>query len=442
MQLKYRLDEIPKGSTLVLSSIQWFVFTLANVITIPIVLGQAFGLSQGDIALYMERGFFVAGFVGLLQAFIGHRYSIIEGPAGMWWGVFLVLIQVTKDEGGSLPMLLREIEFGLLIAAAVFVLLGAFGWLGVIHKLFTPIVSGTYLVLIILQVSKSIIDGILGIGFHNRSTVSPEIILLSIVLVALTLWLMFKGKGIIQSIAVLIGLVVGWALYAALGLVEAPQTKAPAFHLPNLFPFGPPKFHLGVTITCVLTAIILLSNLIASIQVFSDAAQEKAGNREYNRGSLVTGIGTALAGIFGTAGMVPLTGSASLVSLTGIASRLPFVIASAGVALLGFFPVIGQWVATLPAPVGYAVLFPVFGQMFGFGLQNYKRLALNQRDIVIIALSVVTGVGIFFVPATAWLGLPPVLSYILDNGLIVGIILSLIFEHVIFRSRNKSGQSS
>lgn len=432
----YRVNENPTGTTFGFASIQWFIFTLANVITVPIVLGHAFGLNSTEIALFTERSFFVCGLIGLMQSLLGHRYPIIEGPAGMWWGVFLVLIQLTHDEGGSMPDLLRELELSLVIAAGVFLILGLFGWLGVIRKLFTPIVTGTFLVLLALQVSKSLVDGVLGIGFRNRTTVSPEIILLSVVLIGITLVLMFKGTGIIQSIAVLIGLVVGWVLYGVLGLVDPPRNHLPTFELPTFLPFGSPKFHLGVTITCVITAVILLSNLIASIQAFGTAAEESPSNATYNRGSLITGVGTALAGLFGVVGVVPLTAAASLVSLTGIASRLPFIIASAAVGLLGFFPFIGSWVATLPAPVGYAILFTVFGQLLGFGLRDYKKLALDQRDIFIIALAVLTGVGIYFVPGTAWLGLPPVLSYILDNGLIVGIILVLVLEHLIFRKKS------
>ncbi|GEO27630.1 xanthine permease [Alicyclobacillus acidoterrestris] len=433
--LQYGLQDRPKGAALLLASIQWFVFSLANVITVPIVLGHAFGLSAHDIAMYTERSFFVCGIVSLLQTLIGHRYAIIEGPAGMWWGVFLILIQMTKQQHESLTNLLQELEFGLIIAGIVFIILGATGLLKWIRKLFTPVVTGTFLILLALQVSSSLVEGVLGIGFRNRSTVSPEIILLSVLLMVLTLLLMFKGRGIIQSIAVLIGLIIGWVLYAALGLVDPPQTHAAVFALPSLFPFGPPKIHLGVTITCVITAIILLSNLIASVQAFASAAEDTPSNGAYTRGTLLTGVGTGLSGIFGVAGVVPLTAAASLVALTGIASRLPFIIASAAVAILGFFPFIGQWVATLPSPVGYAILFTVFAQLLGFGLRDYKRLALDQRDVFVISLAVLTGVGIYFIPSTAWSGIPPVLSYLLDNGLIVGVILVLIFEHLIFRRK-------
>lgn len=433
--LLYRLNERPKGMAFWLATVQWFVFILASVVTVPIVVGHSFGLSPNQIALFTERSFFVCGLIGVLQALFGHRFAIIEGPAGMWWGVFVVLIQMTKDEHGSMHNLLQQLEFGLIIAGLVFIILGAFGWLGVIRKLFTPVVTGTFLVLLSLQIAKSIIDGIFGIGFRGRSTVSPEIILLSVILVGLNVLLMFKGPGILKSISVLVSLIFGWILYGLLGLVNPPSSNGWIFQLPTVFPFGPPAFHVGVVVTCALTAIILLSNLIASIQAFAEAAGEKTTDRAFNRGAIGTGLGTVLTGMFGIVGIVPLASSASLVSLTGIASRLPYLLGAGAVCVLGLFPVVGEWVATLPAPVGYAVLFTVFGQLLGFGLRDYQRLAMDQRDVFVISLSVITGVGIYFVPATAWANLPRMLSYIVDNGLIVGIALVLLFEHVVFKRR-------
>jgi xanthine/uracil permease len=433
----YRLDERPRGTVFVLSTLQWLVFILANVITVPVVLGPAFGMNPHDVALYTERTFFVCGLIGVLQAIFGHRYGIIEGPAGMWWGVCIVLINMARDVGTSMASLQSSLEMGLIISGIVFVLFALFRVIDWVRRLFTPVVTGTFLVLLSLQVSKSLIEGILGIGFHGSTRVLPHIALLSVCLIAFTIGLMVKGRGLIKNLAVLIGLVVGWVLFALFGLVDLPNTYAPVVAWPQVFPFGPPHLNVGITITCVITSVILLSNLIASIQAFALVSGENPSSSVYQRGTLVTGIGTLLSGVFGTVGAVPLTAAASLVSLTGIASRLPFVIASAGVAVLGFFPNIGQWVATLPSSVGYAILFTVFGQLLGFGLRDYKGLELSQRDFFVVSPAILTGVGILFVPGTAWLGLPKILGYILDNGLIVGVLLVLFLEHVVFRQPKK-----
>jgi xanthine/uracil permease len=424
---------------LILATIQWLVFMVANIVTVPIVLGNAFEMSPHEIARFTNQTFFVCGIIGILQVGWGHRYPILEGPAGMWWGVVTVLIQMTKDRGGSLPELRQELETGLMIAGAIYMGLAGFGWLDRMRSWFTPAVTGTFLVLLSLQLSRSLVSGMLGIGYTGHSGIIPSIILLSLALVCLTIGLMTKGKGLIKSLAILISLLVGWILYALLGLIQVPfDPSLSVVMLPKWLPWGLPTFHMGVIITSVLTGLILLSNIIASIQAFGSVVHETIRIETFRRGTFVSGIGTVLSGLFGTVGCVPLTVAASFVSLTGIAARLPFLLASLAVSCLGCFPRFGQLVATLPAPVGYAVLFTVFGQLLGFGLLELKKLSFQQRDLFVISLPLMAGVGMYFVPGQVWMGMSPLVGYLFGNGLIVGVLLVLLLEHLVFRQTSCS----
>jgi len=441
-QLQYRLEETPRTGVLALSSLQWLMFMLANVITVPIVLGNAFGMGAEATALLVTRTFFVCGLVGFLQAVAGHRYAILEGPAGMWWGVFIVLIQMARQTGLPMHDLQRQLEMGLLIAGAMYVLLSVSGGLRRIQGLFTPVVTGTFLVLLSLQLSKSMVEGLLGIGFGNQQRVLPRILFLSLALVALTAALMLKGRGILKSLAVLISLAIGWIVYGLLGLLPSVPSDGKIFAVPQVFAWGAPEFHWGIVITSAITALILLSNLVASVQAFGSAIQETPSADRFSLATLVSGVGTGLSAMFSTVGLVPLTSASSLVSLTGIASRVPFLIASGVLAVLGFFPQLGQYAATLPAPVGYAVLFAVFGQLLGFGLKDYGRLTMDQRNIFVISMPLLAGVGTMFVAESAWEYLPPLLGYLMGNGLIIGVVLVILLEHVVFRHSAARGASS
>jgi xanthine/uracil permease len=425
----------------VLASLQWIAFTLANVLTVPVVLGQAFGMSPQNTATYLDQTLIACGIIGILQVLLGHKYPIIEGPAGTWWGVTVVLVQMTKETGGSLPLLLRQLEWGLLAAGVVAILLAVCGLLGWIRRLFTPIVTGTFMLLLSLQLSRSMVAGILGIGSQpGGDVIDVKVAVLAILLIAFTVWLMVKGRGLIKSLAVLIGLAVGWAVFAVFGLAPSPQSvPGPVVKLPALFPWGPPDFHAGIVVTCAITMLVLMSNLITSVQVMGNAMKEQPEDAKFVRGTLMTGVGTAISGAAGSVGLIPLSTAASLVALTGIRDRLPFLISSIVIAVLGMVPSVGQLVAAMPAPVGYAVMFAIYGQLLGFGLQDFKRLALNQRDVFVVGIAVLSGVGIFFVPSTAWRTLPPMLAYLLDNGLIVGVALVVILEYLVFRKRDGAG---
>ncbi|MHB1043147.1 MAG: hypothetical protein ACYC0Q_09975, partial [Eubacteriales bacterium] len=64
------------------------------------------------------------------------------------------------------------------------------------------------------------------------------------------------------------------------------------------------------------------------------------------------------------------------------------------------------------------------------------RDGLGPREMVILGISIMVGNGISFLPAQSFAVIPLTLSYFLSNGLIVGVILSMLFEHVVFRSKN------
>ncbi len=434
MAIQYGLRSRPHTMLLWLAALQWFAFMFASNITVPIVLGHAFGMTVQETALYTGRTLLICGVIAIMQIIFGHRYSILEGPSGLWWSVFLVLIGTTVEVGGSIERLQQELELGLIISGAVLAILAVFKVIDKIKHLFTPLVTGTYLILLSLQLSKSLVSGALGIGYMGSKGVNLKVAGLSLILVLVTITLSTKAKGLLKSLAILIGLGLGFTLFSAFGLVQFPATLAPIIAIPEVFPFGPPRFQAGIVLTCIITIIVLLSNVIASIQAFGNVVEESPSEAVYSKGTLASGIGTILAGATGVVGNVPISGSASFVSLTGVASRLPFLIASTGMVVLGFLPQIVQYAAILPAPVGYAVLLAVFVDLFGLGLKALKQGIKTERDLISCGLAILTGIGVQFISADKWSVLPHTLVYLVNNGLIVGVILVLLLQHAFFRN--------
>ncbi|MHC8522061.1 purine/pyrimidine permease [Rossellomorea sp. H39__3] len=75
---------------LVLAAFQWMAFMIAGSIAAPIAIADLFQLSPAETAGFIQRTIFVLGAASLIQALIGHRLPINEGPAGLWWGVFSI----------------------------------------------------------------------------------------------------------------------------------------------------------------------------------------------------------------------------------------------------------------------------------------------------------------------------------------------------------------
>ena len=437
-KLIYQLHDRPPIWITIFSSIQWFVMTLASSLVVPVVIGQAFGFSSVETAEFVQRTFLFVGLASFLQAILGHRLPIIEGPAGMWWGIFLILVNLSSALHKTPTEIGQNLEMGLIITGIVFVILGVTGSISKIQKLFTPMITGSYMILLAVSMSGSFIKGMLGIGFQGEQ-VQLKIAFISILLVTFILYLSNHRNKVLRSFSILIGIAVGWGAYALLGLANSPESvQTSIFTMPQLFAFGTPTFDFGVTLTSLLTGFILLSNLITSISVVGAAAEEKVEEKHFNRGGIFTGVAHILSGIGAVVGLVPLAIAAGLIKMTGNASRIAFILSTMIMMALGFIPVVGTFFAALPSPIGYAVLFTAFGQILGFGLKDYERIPFNQRNLAIIGLTMMIGVGAMFMPKESLAGLHPIFSYLLGNGLILGVIVSMILEHLVFREKEES----
>src|SRR5579863_9069925 len=102
--------------TTVLAGVQWLFFMFANVVVIPLSVGQAFHLPPDVVTASLERSFIYTGLACILQGVLGHRFALMEGPAGLWWGVILSLAASASALGQSLPNLGGSLELGIIIS--------------------------------------------------------------------------------------------------------------------------------------------------------------------------------------------------------------------------------------------------------------------------------------------------------------------------------------
>src|SRR5258708_29395870 len=77
-----RPDRSSAPVTTVLAGIQWLFFMFANIVVIPISIGQAFHLPPAVVTASLERAFIYSGIAFILQGLVGHRLPLLEGPEG------------------------------------------------------------------------------------------------------------------------------------------------------------------------------------------------------------------------------------------------------------------------------------------------------------------------------------------------------------------------
>ena len=269
----YKLEDKLPIQKNIIYAVQHVIYIAISAVAIPIVVAPLLGLNQSEVADVLQRTFFVSGVLSILQVKFGHGFPIIEAPAGLWTGILTLMAGLAPALGKDLPSLRTDLEGGVLIAGVVVMMIAAAGLIPYLTKLFTPSVNSVLIFLMVLQFSPSIVKGMLGVMTKDQAVdFKAMAVFFFIVIVILTINLF--AKGFLQSISILIGIISGWILASIIGIAGMMDfSESSFFSLPQVFAWGKPTLNPGITATCILAALLLLSMTYTSINSMGGYAE-------------------------------------------------------------------------------------------------------------------------------------------------------------------------
>ncbi|MDX8289381.1 uracil/xanthine transporter [Metabacillus indicus] len=408
-----------------LASVQWLFFIFANTIVVPISVGTAFDLTPDQIAVTLRSSLIFTGIACFLQGWIGHRYPIMEGHSGIIWGLILNLGMSASSLGMSFTQIGGGIASGILLAGIVTIILAAFNLTAVVQKIFTPMVASVYLFLLAFQLILTFFKGMLKI--EDDGTLNVAVSLFSILLVLFVSFLKIKGNAFLGNFSILLGIAVGWILYLVLFPGEtSAESVAPEGSI--FFPLGLPNLEWGIVLIAFLGGMMNLSNTIASIQAAAQLYQDKPEPASFRRSFFLTGSYSVFASVLGLVSYAPFTSTIGFLESTQLLRRKPFLIGGAMITIMGIFPPLVAILVTLPVTVGNAVLFVAYLQLFGTALKSIQGTAFDSKTIFRIAAPLLIGVSIMNTDPAVFRDLSVYISPLLSNGLMMGILLSILLE--------------
>ncbi|HLT54753.1 MAG TPA: purine/pyrimidine permease [Bacillota bacterium] len=425
------MNKQPKVIQTTMETAQWFIFLLASSVAIPIVIGAIFEMNSTEVSGLMQRTFFVVGLTSFIQAFIGHRLPIVEGPAGIWISIFAVMAVTGVQSGIPLEDTLRTLETTMIFTGFFLFLFGVLKLSQKILPIFTPLVTGTFFLLLTVQLSGTFLKGMLGLQGNSLTIQLPEAAI-AFFTFFVVLGLSSFARGWLSSYAVFIGIMIGWIMHIIfIGNAEQVQ-PAKLFSVPEWFAFGIPAFDMSVIPMALITAIILISNLVASIVAMNQTlgVKDKNYSAQVNRGTAFSGIGHGLAGMFSAIANVPLAVSSGFIALTGQHRKRPFLYAALLLTFITFFPPLIQWISSIPSPIANAALMATFVQLVGLAINNLTLQPLDSRKVTIAGISYLIGMGTMFLPAEVFAELPSIVQNVMSNGLLLGTGLVIILEQL------------
>jgi NCS2 family nucleobase:cation symporter-2 len=425
--LVYGAEEVPPTSVTWISAIQ-HVGVIAIFMIYPLIIGREAGASPDQLGNMLRMGMLALAIAVLLQALprglVGSRLLAPSIFTGVYLAPSLVAVHV-----GGLPLV-----WGMTIFAGLTEIVLSQLW----SKLRTFIPSetaGLVVLLIGVIIGLAALRVLLGDNPAGSITGMNALVagLSLAVMVGLNIW----NKGRLRLFCILIGMVIGYVLAGAAGLLAAEDVmvvlRQPVLALPSIG-YLSWSFDASLIVPFIVTglaAAMSTTAVVTTYQKITDADWVRPEPTSIRGGILGDGVANAAAGLLGTYGMTVSTANVGLVAATGVASRrIGFVIAGI-LALLAFQPTLVGVLTIMPPPVMAAALLFTSVFIMISGLQIITSRILDARRTLVIGMGMMAFLAVSVFPAV-FAGVPhwaqPLVGSPLVLATLVALSLNLIFR--------------
>jgi len=420
--LLYQIDDRPNLQLSVLLGFQHIVAAFGGIVAVPLVVSSSLGLDIQTTAMMVSAAIFVAGIATIIQAKgvgkAGSRLPCIMGTDFTFVGPSIAV--------GS-TMGIAGIFGATILGSFIEMILSRF--IKPLMKFFPPVVTGTVVTLIGLTLVPVAMDWCAG-GVGSPTYGSITNISVALVVMIIVILLNRYGKGIFSSASILIGMLLGYLISIPLGLVDFEPIKDAAFiglpGIPLVLKYGI-KFSMAGVIPFIIAYLVTTIETVGCLIAVGEAAQKEANSEDLSRGVLADGIGSFIAGFLGAGPNTSFSQNVGLIPMTRVASRHVVVVAGIIMMLLGIFPKLGAIVASIPSPVLGGAGVVMFGVVAASGMKTLSRVNMNNRNLLIIAVSIALGLGITTRPDLLS-NLPNELQMLFASGISTGTIAALLLN--------------
>ena len=428
---KFRFRELfPYG-------LQHVLAMYAGAVAVPLLVGAAIKLTPTQITFLIAADLFTCGIATLLQSFgigniLGVKLPVILACSSL---AISPMISVGKQYG------ITTVYGAVIVAGCVLTLLAPV--FGKIIKIFPPVVTGSLITVVGLSLTSVAFNSIGG-GASSKNFGDPKNIALAGFTLLVIILINKYAKGFMQSIAVLIGLVVGTIVASLFGMVNfTPVVNAKWVRIVTPLYFGVPVFRLDAIFTMTLVSLIAAVEALGVFIAVGEIVEKPVTKEMLTNGLRADGISQVLGGIFNSFPYTSFSQNVGLLVLTKVKTRYVCVCSGGILVLLGLIPKFAALATIIPTPVLGGATLIMFGMVAITGIKILFSVDMNKSgNLIIIATAVALGMGGKIAP-TVFSHLPHYLRMILEEGPIAAaltaIILNIFFNwREIFLSNDTS----
>lgn len=417
----YQTDGLVPLQQAIPFGLQHVLAMFVSNITPVIILANVAGIDAELRAALIQNCMIIASIGTLIQFYpvwrVGSRLPIVMGISFTFLSL-AISISVSHGMGSLIG--------AVIVGGIVEGCLGLFPkyW----TKLISPIVAATVVTAIgfsLLPVGANSFAG--GQGAADFGSM-PNWIVGTITLLTCLIVMVF-GRGLLRSLSVLVGLIVGYVVSLFLGIVDLSVLNGlQAISLPTLMPFTP-EFHIDTILALVCVYLVSATETIGDTSALcSGALSRKPTTRELGGSVACDGFVSIVAGLFGCTPITSFSQNVGLATISKVVNR--FAIATGAIIMMmaGFFPIIGRTLATIPQAVLGGCTLMMFGGILFAGFGMMAKCGFSNRNMIIVSTSLSVGLG--FTQATGMFAIFPdiVQTIFAENCVAVVFVIAVILN--------------
>lgn len=417
----YGFEDKPKLGVALPLALQHVLSAFTGQIAVGMLLAQGFHLDVKETAVLIQCALLITGVATIIQSFgigrhIGARLSIVSG------GSFTLIAPMVVAANN--PKIGIAGAFGAALAgSAVLFILGPVA-VRLLHKYFSPTVTGSVVLTVGICIGAT--------AFNNFNPKSPDVLIelgIGIMVIAVIIILNFFGKGLLKQCCILCGMIVGYIVAAALGMVDFSAIGKAAWFSPvKPFEWGV-SFNIGAILTICAVHIGTMMEMVGDTTGLVNIVEGRLPTPdELTRTIRGGGITSCFASVFNGAPVITGGANVGIVAMTGVGSR--FVTGLGGIIFLAFaiFPKFAQLLALIPNCVMAGAVLVMCGQIAASGLRIISMSEFTERNTTILAIALAIGIGGNFGLANLSF-LPPTVTTIftgIPGTALVALILNIV----------------
>lgn len=450
-QMIYQLDGRPRLRAAIPLGLQhilaMFVGNLAPIFILTGALSSGGQVFPTDIKILMiQCAMLVSGLVTMIQLYpiklgiirIGARLPIVVGTAFAFVPTMQALGVRLAHQNVAPTVAMSYILGGVVAGSLVEIVLGLF--LKSLSKFFPPLVIGSVLVTIGISLLSTGAEYFVG-GAGTPDAGAGKYWIVGGVVFLITVLLNRYAKGMLKAISLLIGIVFGYLLALAMGMVDFAEVgKAAWFSIP--LPLNSailPKFRLDVILPIAAIYVVSALETMGNTGGITIAAFNREATPEENGGGVMAdGVGSLFAGLFNVLPNTAFGQNAGIVAITKVVNRFCIATGAVFLILAALVPKIGAVFNAMPSCVMGGAVITVFAMILLNGIKMIQSAGFNDRNNLIIAITFGLGYGISSLGADIKARFPIVFRYLFEDPVAAVCIVSVIACIVFAPKKNEN----